>query len=36
MTKLRWMFPGGANGQDQFCNGIYGLKNIDVKNDDLV
>ena len=36
VTKLRWMFPGGANGQESICNGIYGLKNIDVKDDDLV
>ena len=36
VTKLRWVFPGGASGQESIRNGIYGLRNNDVKNNDLV
>ena len=26
ITKLKWIFPGGSNGQESIHNGIYGLK----------
>ena len=35
-TKLHWIFPGGGNGQESIANGIYGLKENGVKEDDLV
>ena len=35
VTKLHWIFPGGGNGQESIANGIYGLKENGVKEDDL-
>ena len=26
ITKLKWVFPGGDNGQQSIHNGIFGLK----------
>jgi 2-C-methyl-D-erythritol 4-phosphate cytidylyltransferase len=26
ITKLKWIFPGGPNGQDSIRNGVYGLE----------
>ena len=36
VTKLRWIFPGGGNGQESIHNGIYGLKDAGIADDDLV
>ena len=36
VTKLRWIFNGGENGQQSIHNGIYGLKEAGIKDDDLV
>lgn len=36
VTKLRWIFSGGENGQESICNGIYGLKDNGVDDDDLI
>ena len=36
ITKLKWIFPGGENGQGSIHNGIYGLKEKGIKDDDLV
>lgn len=36
VTKLRWIFSGGKNGQESIYNGIYGLKDNGVEDDDLV
>ena len=36
VTKLRWIFPGGSNGQESIHNGIYGLKDAGIADDDLV
>ena len=36
VTKLHWIFPGGGNGQESIANGIYGLKENGVKEDDMV
>lgn len=36
VTKLRWVFPGGGNGQESIHHGICGLRENGVKEDDLV
>ena len=36
VTKLRWIFPGGSTGQESIHNGIYGLKDAGIADDDLV
>lgn len=36
INKLKWIFPGGDNGQESIHNGIYGLKEQGCKDDDLV
>lgn len=36
VTKLRWIFPGGGNGQESIYNGICGLKENGVDRDALV
>lgn len=36
ITKLKWIFPGGGNGQESIHNGIYGLKEVGCQDDDLV
>ena len=36
IDKLKWIFPGGSNGQESIHNGIYGLKEAGCKDDDLV
>lgn len=36
VTKLKWIFPGGHTGMESIHNGIYGLKDNDIKDDDLV
>ena len=34
ITKLKWIFPGGSNGQESIHNGIYGLKEAGCGDDD--
>ena len=36
ITKLKWIFPGGNNGQESIHNGIYGLKEAGCCDDDLI
>lgn len=36
IDKLKWIFPGGSNGQSSIHNGIYGLKEAGCNDDDLV
>ena len=36
IDKLRWIFPGGSNGQESIHNGIYGLREAGCADDDLV
>lgn len=36
IDKLRWIFPGGSNGQESIRNGIYGLKEAGCEDDDLI
>jgi 2-C-methyl-D-erythritol 4-phosphate cytidylyltransferase len=36
IDKLKWIFPGGQNGQESIHNGIYGLKDAGCQDDDLV
>lgn len=36
ITKLKWVFPGGDNGQQSIHNGIFGLKKQGCSEDDLV
>lgn len=36
ITKLKWIFPGGNTGMESIHNGIYGLRDDGVKDDDLV
>jgi len=36
ITKLRWIFPGGASGMESIHNGIYGLEDQGCADDDLV
>ena len=36
VTKLKWIFMGGDNGQHSIRNGVYGLKENGVNDDDLV
>lgn len=36
ITKLKWIFKGGKNGQESIKNGIYGLKKQGCDDDDLV
>jgi len=36
IDKLKWIFPGGSNGQGSIHNGIYGLKEAGCQDDDLV
>lgn len=36
IDKLKWIFPGGSNGQESIHNGIYGLRDAGCKTDDLV
>ena len=36
ITKLKWIFPGGATGMESIHNGIYGLKNEGCDDEDLV
>ena len=36
VTKLKWIFPGGNSGMESIHNGIFGLKDVDCKFEDLV
>ena len=36
ITKLKWIFPGGASGMESIHNGIYGLKEQGCDDQDLV
>lgn len=36
ITKLKWIFPGGNTGMESIHNGIYGLRDNGIKDDDLV
>ncbi|MCH5310757.1 MAG: 2-C-methyl-D-erythritol 4-phosphate cytidylyltransferase [Prevotella sp.] len=36
ISKLKWIFPGGATGMESIRNGIYGLRDSGVEKDDLV
>lgn len=36
VTKLKWIFPGGGNGQESIHNGIVGLKEAGCADTDLV
>lgn len=36
ITKLKWIFTGGATGMESIHNGIYGLKEEGCNGDDLV
>lgn len=36
VTKLKWIFPGGQNGQESIHNGIIGLKDAGCSTQDLV
>ncbi|RHI88504.1 IspD/TarI family cytidylyltransferase [Phocaeicola vulgatus] len=36
VTKLKYIFEGGETGQQSIRNGIYGLKEVGCKNNDLV
>ena len=36
ITKLKWIFSGGCNGQDSIHNGIYGLREAGCQDGDLV
>lgn len=36
VTKLKWIFPGGTSGMESIHNGIWGLRDAGVGNDDLV
>lgn len=36
IDKLRWIFEGGANGQNSIYNGLIGLKKAGCDDDDLV
>lgn len=36
ITKLKWIFNGGHNGQESIHNGIIGLKDAGCKDDDLI
>ena len=36
IDKLKWIFPGGSNGQESIHNGIYGLKEAGCQDEDLV
>lgn len=36
IDKLKWIFPGGGNGQESIRNGIYGLRQAGCTDDDLV
>ena len=36
ITKLKWIFPGGASGMESIHNGIYGLKDKGCDDSDLV
>lgn len=36
ITKLKWIFEGGHNGQESIFNGISGLKDVGCKEDDLI
>ena len=36
IDKLKWIFPGGDNGQESIHNGIYGLREAGCQDEDLV
>lgn len=36
VTKLKWIFPGGKNGQESIRNGIFGIKEAGCSDQDLV
>lgn len=36
ITKLKWIFPGGKNGQESIYNGIKGLKDAGGLDEDLI
>ncbi len=36
IDKLKWIFPGGNSGMESIHNGIYGLKNEGLDDEDLV
>lgn len=36
ISKLKWIFNGGHTGMESIHNGIYGLKDNGIKDDDLV
>ncbi|MBR1504508.1 MAG: 2-C-methyl-D-erythritol 4-phosphate cytidylyltransferase [Prevotella sp.] len=36
IDKLRWIFPGGSNGQESIHNGIYGLRDAGCDANDLI
>ena len=35
ITKLKWIFPGGKNGQESIHNGIYGLREAGCKDSNI-
>lgn len=36
ITKLKWIFPGGENGQASIRNGVFGLKDSGLADDDII
>lgn len=36
ISKLKWVFPGGKDGQESIHNGIFGLKESGCSDEDLV
>ena len=36
ITKLKWIFPGGASNQESIHNGIMGLRESGCADDDIV
>lgn len=36
IDKLKWIFPGGKNGQDSIRNGVYGLRDNGCDNNDII
>jgi len=36
VTKMQWIFPGGTSGMESIHNGVWGLRDAGVGNDDLV
>lgn len=36
ITKMKWIFKGGASNQESIRNGIYGLRNAGCNDDDII